>query len=69
MQHEDSILLSPLEAAAESGFSVETIRVAYRSGALKAYQPTKNGHVRIPRSALWDWIARPAVRQPEVGDE
>lgn len=58
-------LLTPTEAAAESGYSVETIRLAYRSGALRAYQPVRNGRVRIPRSALREWLTSrsPVVAQ------
>lgn len=56
------VLLTPAEAATESGFSVMTIRDAYKSGALRAYQPVKNGRVRIPRSALHEWLSRPAAR-------
>ena len=45
------VLLTPAEAAAESGFSVMTIRDAYKKGDLRAFQPRKNGHVRIPLGA------------------
>ena len=58
----NDVLLTPAEAAAESGFRVETIRVAYRSGDLRAFQPRPNGRVRIPRSALHQWLGRPAAR-------
>ncbi|GAB2991141.1 helix-turn-helix domain-containing protein [Nocardioides montaniterrae] len=59
------VLLTPAEAAVESGFSIETIRDAYRSGELIAFQPRRNGHVKIPRSALELWLARPAARSDE----
>lgn len=60
------VLLTPAEAAAEVGVSVQSIRLAYRSGALRAFQPTRNGRVKVPRSALYEWLARPAAR---AGDE
>lgn len=61
LSHND-VLLTPSDAAKESGCSIETIRCAYRSGDLRAYQPTKNGRVKIPRSALLEWLRRPASR-------
>lgn len=54
-------LLSPADAAAESGYSIETIYKALKSGALKGFQPAgKRGHIRIPRANLYDYLSRPS---------
>lgn len=58
----DDPFLTPQKAANHAGVSVVTIRAAYRSGALKAFQRTKNGQVSIPLSALDAWLLRPAAR-------
>lgn len=64
----DDALLTPTEAAKESRRSIETIRSAYRSGELRAFQPKRNGRVLIPRSALYEWLSRPASRPVDPHD-
>jgi hypothetical protein len=60
---QSDVLLTPAEAAAESRFSIETIRQALRSDdpqyRLVGYQPFgPRGRIRIPRSELARWLSR-----------
>jgi excisionase family DNA binding protein len=47
--------LSVDEAAAEAGVSVDTIRRAYRSGALRAFRPGGTRRIVILRDDLRAW--------------
>jgi len=47
--------LSVDAAAAEAGVSVDTIRRAYRSGALRAFRPGGTRRIVIFRQDLWTW--------------
>jgi excisionase family DNA binding protein len=47
--------LSVDEAAAEAGVSVDTIRRAYRSGALRAFRPGGTRRIVILRDDLCAW--------------
>jgi len=63
-------LLSVAEVAALSGYSERTVRDAYKSGRLAAYQAAgRGGRVRISLSAVNAWLGTPAARTDDPAPE
>ena len=58
-------LLTPVEVADLTGYTEKTVRSAYLAGKLKAFQTEKGGRVRIPLSAVYEWVGRPAAKTAE----
>lgn len=60
-------VLTTAEVAEESGYSIEHVRDAVRSGELRAFQPGgQKGRIRIPRSEMQKWLTRPAAKPVEA---
>jgi excisionase family DNA binding protein len=58
-----SDILTTSQVAEESGYTVEHVRDAVRSGELRAFQPGgRKGRIRIPRSEMEKWLTRPATK-------
>lgn len=59
-------LLTVAEVCEQTGYSEEWVRKSIRSGDLRAFQTGgKGGRIRVPLSAVYEWVGHNAARPDE----